>query len=133
MYFYKIEARMTNSREETTEDYGLEGRRFYRSRYTLHDQDDKEGTIIISSLHEDQLILGAIARNPDWLEKHLAGFFAATKLECCDVIIKEATFTEFKCLNRDSESDSYIFRDNEVLAHFGLGVRNRTASDRWFA
>ena len=62
MYFYKIEARMTNAREETAEDYGLEERRFFRSRYTLHDQDDKEGTIIISSLHEYQLILGAIAR-----------------------------------------------------------------------
>jgi len=121
MYFYKIEAQIdANADDENTKDDNWEQRRFFRSVYTLHDQDDKEGTIIISSLHEEKLILGAIARNPDWLDKHMEAFLTATRLDCSSVTIKESTFTEFKCLINNSESDGYVFRENEVLIHFGL-------------
>ena len=78
MYFYKIEAKVINTDEETEKDDRWERRKFFRSRYTLHDQEDKEGTIFISSLYEGSLVLGAIARNPRWLDKHMAGFLAAT-------------------------------------------------------
>ena len=126
MYFYKIEAQVTNAEEHHTNEENLEQRRFFRSVYTLQDQKDKEGTIIISSLHEGKIVLGAIARTRDWLSKNMADFFMATELACSGITIKESTFSEFKCLISNSESDGYAFGDNEVLMHFGLQALYRS-------
>ena len=125
MYFYRIEAKMTEieiRQEQVDFDQGYE--RTIKKRYLpIQRQSDKNGTIFIYSIDGEKITLGAIATEANWLKNNLPGFLSYTEVECCDICIEETTFADFRVMLMNSEADGYTHRDTgeTVLKHFGIG------------
>jgi AAA+ superfamily predicted ATPase len=118
MYFYKIDARMTNVDEKVTQEERYA--KILQTRLTMFYQNSKDGTIFIVSMSDNRLTMGAIARNADWLNKNIPCFLAAAELDCKDITFEEVMFNTVKSLLVMSDRDDYVHDTGELLEQFGL-------------
>jgi len=125
MFFYKIEAKITDPSLiviEGNEDYGF-SKKINVIPQSLHNQRDKNGTLFVSSLvGDDKVLMGAIARNSDWLDKNFKGFLIASEIDCSDFTTDEITFSDFISLLKHSEKEGYsrFNTDETILNHFDI-------------
>ena len=125
MYFYRIEARVTSLEisAEQDDEYQRHAKALRIKHQSIHRQNDKNGTIFVSSVAKDnKIIMGAIARDSVWLKNNYKGFQVASEIDCCDTTVEEVTFGEFKALLYNGETDGFTskYTRESILIHFKL-------------
>jgi len=125
MFFYRIEATVNNLDLSETENEG-ENEKKLRVRYQpFHRQEDKNGTIFPSTIIDNKkVLLGAVARDAQWLDNNFDNFQAASEIDHCITTIEETTFNDFKSMLMQGEFDWYSHRSTgeSVFRHFGVNA-----------
>ena len=120
MYFYKIDAQMTNIQERAGQEEAESFARAIRARLILFYQNNNDGTIFITSISGNRLTMGAIARNATWLEKNIQNFLTVAELGCTKINIEEITLESLTSLLYISDNECYIGEPGYILKQFGI-------------
>lgn len=121
MFYYSIEASMTNMKEienhSERRSYGMEHRIKFDELYAIS---HKKIYMFISSMRETKITLGCITVEKDELEKYLPKFWKLNNLEVKDITHKEITLNTLSGLLNISSRNGYIEDSEDVLSMFKL-------------